>query len=78
MRTPLSAITVVMSIQVIMRYLVGQALPWPEELSRYCYIWITFLSIGLTIRTGSYFRVTALLIYFLKNYIRLWKYSATL
>lgn len=27
----LTAITVVMSIQVIMRYLVGQALPWPEE-----------------------------------------------
>ena len=57
----LTAITVVMSIQVIMRYLVGQALPWPEELSRYCYIWITFLSIGLTIRTGSYFRVTAII-----------------
>ena len=33
----LTAITVVMSIQVIMRYLVGQALPWPEELSRYFY-----------------------------------------
>lgn len=57
----LSVLSVVMMIQVVMRYVFSAPLSWPEELSRYCYIWITFLSIGLTIRTGSYFRVTALI-----------------
>ncbi len=57
----LGVITIVMFVQVICRYVLGHALPWPEEFCRYCYIWITFLSIGLTIRTGSYFRVTALI-----------------
>ena len=59
----LTVISVIMMLQVIMRYVFNSPLSWPEELSRYCYIWITFLSIGLTIRTGSYFRVTALIDY---------------
>lgn len=59
----LTVISVIMMLQVIMRYIFNSPLSWPEELSRYCYIWITFLSIGLTIRTGSYFRVTALIDY---------------
>lgn len=49
-----------MMLQVIMRYAFGHALPWPEEFCRYCYVWMTYLSIGLTIRRRSYFRVTAL------------------
>ena len=57
----LSVLSVIMMLQVIMRYIFSTPLSWPEDLSRYCYIWITFLSIGLTIRTGSYFRVTALI-----------------
>jgi len=56
----LMLLSIVMMLQVIMRYGLNAALSWPEEFSRYCYIWITFFSISLTIRSGSYFRVTAL------------------
>jgi len=58
--TLLLMLSVAMMLQVIMRYVLNAALSWPEEFSRYCYIWITFFSISLTIRSGSYFRVTAL------------------
>ena len=50
-----------MMLQVVMRYAFGRSLPWPEEFCRYCYVWMTYLSIGLTIRRRSYFRVTALI-----------------
>lgn len=35
--------TVVISLQVILRYFFGNALPWPEELARYLMVWMTFL-----------------------------------
>jgi len=57
----LVVITIVMFSQVIMRYVFNSPIYWAEELSRYCYIWITFITISLTVRTGSYFRVTALI-----------------
>ena len=55
----LALLSAAMMLQVVMRYGFNAALSWPEEFSRYCYIWITFFSISLTIRSGSYFRVTA-------------------
>lgn len=53
----LVAISCVMLSQTIARYVFNSSMPWPEEFSRYCYIWTVFLSLGYTIKKGSMLRV---------------------
>ena len=40
----LIAITFVMLLQIVMRYVFQHSLSWPEEFSRYCFVYITFLT----------------------------------
>ena len=48
-------------IQVIFRNIsVVEALTWPEEFCRFCWIWSVFLSLPYTIRKGSMLRVNVL------------------
>ncbi|WP_125141883.1 TRAP transporter small permease [Clostridium transplantifaecale] len=54
------SITVVILFQIIMRYFFKNALPWPEEFSRFCYIYFVFMSIGYSIRNKSMLNVTML------------------
>lgn len=49
--------TVVMLIQVIMRYVFNAAFSWPEEFCRYCFIYITFLTVGYSIQRQSMLRL---------------------
>ena len=53
-------ITVVIFLQVIMRYAFNHALSWPEELSRYCFVCSTLLSLSFCVRHKSMMRVDAL------------------
>ena len=50
-------ITTVMSVQIVARYVFQSPMPWPEEFSRYCYIWTVFLSLGFTLKKGNMLRV---------------------
>lgn len=50
-------IVIIMSAQVVMRRLVGSALSWSEELARYLFIYIGFLSVSLTLRNGTAIRI---------------------
>jgi len=52
----LVAMTLVMFLQIALR-LFGTALSWPEEFSRYCFVYITFLSIGYCVQRSSMLRV---------------------
>ena len=56
----LAAISCVMMAQIIARTF-ATSMPWPEEFSRYCYIWTVFLSLGYTIRKGNMLRVGILM-----------------
>ncbi|MHB1391520.1 MAG: TRAP transporter small permease [Clostridia bacterium] len=62
----LVVISVVMLLQIFMRYIVNSSLPWPEEFTRYCYIWTAFLSVGLTIRNRTILRVEIVTSFFPK------------
>ena len=62
-------LTAVMSTQIVARYIFSNPLPWPEEFSRYCYVWTVFLSLGFTVRKGNMLRVNVL-IDLLPNIIR--------
>lgn len=42
----LIAMTIIMGIQVIWRYVFGMSLSWSEEITRYIFIWEGFLSIS--------------------------------
>lgn len=53
-------ITLVIFLQILMRYLFNHALPWPEELSRYCFVCSTLLSLSFCVRNKSMMRVDAL------------------
>ena len=49
----LIALTLIMTLQIIMRYVFSNALSWPEELSRYCFVYITFLTLGYCVQRNS-------------------------
>lgn len=57
----LVVISVVMMLQVIMRYVFNASLSWAEEASRYAFVWSALISIGYTIKEDSILKVTTLL-----------------
>lgn len=56
----LSGIVVIMGVQVFMRYVLKNSLAWPEELTRYLFIWFVFLGMGYGIRYDIHIRVDLL------------------
>jgi len=46
----LASICIVMLTQVFSRYLFNAPLTWPEELSRYLFIWVVFLGAAIAFR----------------------------
>jgi len=57
----LSAITLIMCYQCIMRYVFSNAQPWCEELSLYLCIYSVFLGISIAVRRESHLQVDFLL-----------------
>lgn len=53
----LAIMVIVMGLQVFMRYILNSSLAWPEEFTRYCFIWFVFLGIGYGIRYDIHIRV---------------------
>ena len=56
----LIALTLIMLLQIVMRYVFNNSLSWPEELSRYCFVYITFLTLGYCVRNDSMLRLDIL------------------
>lgn len=46
-----------MLLQIVMRYVFQHSLSWPEEFSRYCFVYITFLTFGYCIQHDSMLRL---------------------
>lgn len=53
-------IVLIMGLQIFLRYIFGEALAWPEELSRYLFIWFTFLGMSYSIKNKSHIRIDIL------------------
>lgn len=47
-------------IQVFFRYVLGNALPWPDELARFCMLWMTGLMAPLAYRQGGFVAIDML------------------
>ena len=46
-------IPAVMLLQVIIRYLFNYPLPWPEELTRFAFVWLVFMTACAALRRGE-------------------------
>ena len=54
------AITGVVFLQVISRYVFSYPFDWPEELARYLFIWVALLGAALALKRGAHFSIDAL------------------
>lgn len=45
---------------VFMRYFMGSPFAWEEEIQLGCFVWITFLGVGVAFRTGSHVAIEIL------------------
>ena len=50
------AVCDVVLLQVLMRYLFAYPNPWSEEVSRFCFIWMSMLGASLAVAHRSHFR----------------------
>ena len=50
-------LNIVVMYSVIMRYFVGNALSWGEEITRYMFVWSAFLSISFCLRKENHIRI---------------------
>nr|WP_233167711.1 TRAP transporter small permease [Xylophilus sp. ASV27] len=53
----LAAMSVIIFVNVALRYLTSQSLEWAEEVSRHMMIWLTFLGAGPVLRYGGHIAV---------------------
>lgn len=56
----LAVTTVLVFIQVVMRYVFNSSLLWSEEVARYLFIWESWLGVSLAARTGEHIAVEML------------------
>ena len=56
----LSAMTLLIGVQVFMRYVMQNSLTWSEELARYCFIWATYIGVSYGVKRKAHICVTAL------------------
>lgn len=55
----LAGVIVLLFMQVVMRYVFGTSLSWTEELSRYFFLFMVYLSTSLAAKQRTHIRVTA-------------------
>lgn len=57
----MAVMSVVILVQVFLRYVVKSSLPWSEELARYLMVWIGLMGASLALQEGRHIEVTLLL-----------------
>lgn len=53
------AMSIIIFIQVIMRYVFENSLTWSEELARYLFVWLVYFSVSFTARRQKHIRIDA-------------------
>lgn len=72
--TLLSLMSLIIFVQVIMRYLMRNSLSWSEELARYLFIWSIYLAVSYAAKERKHIKIDAALYLFPKRcrpYIRI-------
>ncbi|NOL52573.1 TRAP transporter small permease [Pelistega suis] len=66
----LSGMTLLIGIQVFMRYFLNDSLTWSEELARYFFIWATYIGVAAGFKHSVHIRVDFLITKLSQNYQR--------
>ncbi len=56
----LICITLVVTMQIVCRYILQELPPWSEELSRYLFIWANFVGAGVALARNSHVSIDSL------------------
>lgn len=56
----LSAMSLIIALQVLMRYGFQSSLSWSEEIARYLFIWLIYIGISYGVKKSAHVSVTAL------------------
>lgn len=56
----LGAMSVIVFVNVMLRYLTDDSIVWSEEVARYLMIWLTFLGVGPVMRLGGHVAIDTL------------------
>ena len=56
----LIAVSVIVALEVLCRYVLNVSLPWSEEISRYLFIWGNFLGAGVALKRRAHISVDSL------------------
>ena len=63
----MSTMTVIIFVQVIMRYVAHNSLSWSEELARYCFIWLIYIGVAYGCKLMKHIKIDAALQLFPKK-----------
>ncbi len=55
----LSLMSILIGVQVFMRYVMHDSLAWSEELARYCFIWATYIGVSYGVKKNAHIAVEA-------------------
>jgi len=56
----IAAMVAAILVQVFFRYVIGNALPWPDEFARFCMLWMTGLMAPTAYRQGGFVAIDML------------------
>ena len=54
------AMSIIIFIQVVCRYVFQNSLTWSEEMARYMFVWLVYFSVSYTARREKHIRIDAI------------------
>lgn len=58
----IALMSIIIGVQVFMRYVIQASLSWSEEIARYMFIWLTYIGISYGVKTRRHIKVDAALL----------------
>ena len=55
----LAVLVILLSVQILLRFIFGRTLSWSEEVSRFAFVWAVYFGFVLAARENKHIRVTA-------------------
>ena len=59
----LAAMSLIIGVQIFMRYVVQESLTWSEELARYLFIWVSYFGVSYGVKKHAHIRVEAAMMF---------------
>lgn len=55
----MGSMSVLIFVQIVMRYVFQASLSWSEELARYLFVWLSYVGVAYAVKKGAHIRVDA-------------------